>query len=368
MSPRFPPREIRIWAVVALSTVGGASAQTSSHGLDVWTTANVVGQATGEDDIRAELAMSLDLFADVPLGPSVLHLYVEANTTPRTNGVSTRVPFVNMDAGTALDADGEGRVQISELRLAWPVHDAAALHAGLMDLTGFLDVSRISNDENLFFLAQPFVNNPTIVFPDYTLGSALVVDVPGWPGGEVAVSLASSHGLADDPEASYERLFDFGAESRGSFMAGRARAEGDRWRGTLGAWASTGERVGRLGEILPARGLFSVVGFRAGIHSVSGRLGIADGDAGSESFVGFTYLGTVASNAVGLGVATGPALPEYVGRRGEHAEAFMRRSIREVLYLTSSIQWLSRAFLPEGDVDGGIWIFGFRVSATVPAP
>jgi len=244
-----------VWAPTALTV----SAQTSSQRVDVWAAANVVGQATGEDDIRSELTMSLDLFADVRLGPVVLHAYVEANTTPRTNGVSTRIPFSNTDAGTALGSSGKGRVQISELRVAWPFRDDGVLLAGLMDLTGFLDVSRIANDENLFFLAQPFVNNPTILFPDYTLASALFVGLPRLPGGEVVVTLASSHGVADHPEASYRRLLDHDAEGRGVFTGGRVRLEGDRWRGALGAWTSTGERVGRVGESLPTRGLFSVM-------------------------------------------------------------------------------------------------------------
>jgi len=160
-------------------------------------------------------------------------------------------------------------------------------------------------------------------------------------------------------------LLDHDAEGRGVFTGGRVRREGDRWRGALGAWTSTGERVGRVGESLPTRGLFSVLGISSGAHSLNGRLGIANGDAGSESFLGLTYVRTVGSNLLGFGAASGPALPEYVGRHGEHVELFVRRSLWGAVHLTSSIQWLSRAFVPIGAVDGGIWILGFRVSATM---
>jgi hypothetical protein len=100
-------------------------------------------------------------------------LYVEGNTTPFHDGVSRRIPEANTDAGTALNRSGEGRIQVSELRLIWPIFQGSHVHLGLLDATGFLDVSQIANDENLFFLGGPFVNNPTIEFPDYALGAGL---------------------------------------------------------------------------------------------------------------------------------------------------------------------------------------------------
>lgn len=297
------------------------------------------------------------------MGRLTLHVYVESNTSPRTNAVSSRLPFANMDAGTALGADGDGRVQISELRLAWPLRERAVLHAGLMDLTGFLDVSRISNDENLFFLGQPFVNNPTIVFPDYTMAATLVLDLHGVPNGRIALAVSSSHGLADNPSVSYGELFDLDAPGKGVFTAGRFRWEAERWSGSIGGWTSTGDRIADLApDPLPTRGLFSVLGISSGAHSLGGRVGIADGDAGTEPFFGLTYLGSIGANALGLGIARTPGLPSFLDRDAEHAEAFVRRSVKSVVYLTSSVQWLSAELLPGTAVEG-VWIFGFRLSA-----
>ncbi|NNF11927.1 MAG: hypothetical protein HKN72_01810 [Gemmatimonadetes bacterium] len=354
-------------ALVALAmTFAPSAAQTRPAGVDFRSSVNLVGQATGEDNVRSEFVGSLDLFADLRLGTVTVHAYVEANTTPRGGGVSSRVPFANMDAGSALGSDGRGRVQISEFRLAWDAGRRVVLHAGLMDLTGFLDVSRIANDENLFFLGQPFVNNPTIIFPDYTLGATAQVGIPQMPSGHLALSVASSHGLADNPGASYGELVRLDAPDKGVFFAGRLRWAADTWAGSIGGWATTSDKsAGVSGRRLPTRGLYSVLGISSGVHSLNGRLGLASGEAGTEPFVGLTYLGTVGANALGVGIARTPGLPSFVDHQAEHVETFLRRSIRDIVYLTASVQWLSEELLPEGTASEGVWIFGFRLSAAL---
>ncbi|MDX1495616.1 MAG: hypothetical protein R3253_16225, partial [Longimicrobiales bacterium] len=357
-----PSLLITAWA----ATAPAAAAQDETPALDLSASANVVGQATGESSIRSEVVGSLDLFADVRLSSLRLHVYVEANSSPRDNGVSSAIPFANMDAGTALGADGHGRVQLSELRLAWPFRERAELHVGLIDLTGYLDVSRIANDENLFFLGQPFVNNPTILFPDYTLGATLVLGVPQVPQGRIALAVAGSHGLADNPEASYGELLDLDAPDKGVFLAGRFRWEAEGWEGAVGAWTSTARRVTETPvRPLPDLGVYSVLGISSEVHSLNARVGLAHGDGGTEPFLGLTYLGTLSDNAFGLGLAKTPALPSFVDRSAEHLEAFVRRSVWGAVFLTSSVQWLSESLLPEGAVDGGVWIFGFRLSAAL---
>ena len=118
-----------------------------------------------------------------------------------------------------------------------------------MDLTGFLDVSRIANDENLFFLGMPFVNNPAIAFPDYVLGTTVDVSIPRLPRSRIALALSSSHGLADNPEASYGELVDLGAARKGVFVAGRARWDGEVWRAAIGGWVDpTHASSTQLGE------------------------------------------------------------------------------------------------------------------------
>ena len=359
------PRPTRVLAgLVFAASAAPLHAQTPP--VEVQASANVVGQATSEDDIRSEVVGSLDVFTNLRLGAVSVHAYVEANTTPRAAGVSSRIPFANMDAGSALGADGGGRVQLSEFRLAWDAGRWLTFHAGLMDLTGYLDVSRIANDENLFFLGQPFVNNPTIVFPDYTLGAAVVATLPQLPRGSLAVTASSSHGIADNPSTSYGDLFHLRAPGKGVFLASRLQWEADGWLGSIGGWTTDSEKsAGASPRPLPTRGLYTVLGLTAGVHWLNGRLGVASGSKGTEAFVGLTYLGTVGANALGVGVARTPGLPSFVDRQSEHAEAFLRRSIRDVVYLTSSVQWLSEELLESRSSSEGIWIFGFRLSAAL---
>jgi len=74
------------------------------------------------------------------------------------------------------------------------------LTVGLLDPSGYLDRRRITNDENVQFLGASFVNNPTIEFPDYTLG--LVYERPGNAGGpQINAVLTSSNGLIDNPRS-----------------------------------------------------------------------------------------------------------------------------------------------------------------------
>lgn len=360
---RLVHRRIFLLSVVLLAPKPAAAQEPDP--VQLWSTASIVGQATGEDAIRSEINASLDVFSDLLVGPVLIHVYMEASTTPRSGGIADRIGFANADAGTALNGEGEGRFQLSELFVTWPFPGQAGIRAGLMDLTGLLDVSRIANDENLHFLAQPFVNNPTILFPDYALAAALLRRVSALADGLLTITVSSSHGLADNPGASYEELFDVGAPDRGVFAAGRMIWDRTRWRGSVGGWISTGERLASDPEPrpLPDRGLFTVLGWTGETSALSARIGLAQGVVATEPFVGLNWLGGLGSNAVGIGLARTPALPYRVDRAGEHVEAFVRHGLWRTAHLTSSIQWLSRPLLPT-EVEEATLLFGFRLSAT----
>ena len=142
-------------------------------------------------------------------------LYIEGNSTPRANGVSSLLPEANTDAGSALDRDRRGRLQISELNYAHRFGKALTVTAGLLDVSGFFDQSRIASDENTQFLGVSFVQNPTIEFPDYALG--LVIE-QSWETNTVwRAGLTSSNGLADNPNLSYAQLVNVGEDSKGVF-------------------------------------------------------------------------------------------------------------------------------------------------------
>ncbi len=328
----------------------------------------VVGQATGDDAIRKEVVSSFDLFVEVGIGQVLLHTYVEANTTPFSGGVSGLLPGANADAGTALNGRGTGRLQISELRLVLPAGEDLRAHVGLLDATGFIDVSRIANDENLFFLSVPFVNNPTIRFPDYTLGVALEGAFPGSVPLTLGAVVTRSRGVADDPCACYRPLFELDGDSDGAFVGTALRWERGNERVSLGGWIDTSERV-RLdgsGGVGTARGLFGVLGHRTGDHSVSLRGGLGDGSVSAEQgFVGLTYLLALSPNALGLAfgrtfVSDALASADDVDR----GEAFLRRRIVGDVFVTASVQRVAHGGSPPSPAIASTqWIAGIRLSA-----
>ena len=126
---------------------------------------------TSDKRIKNEETASADLWLRWQMPSGRWALYLEGNTTPRTDGVSTVIGESNADAGTALDEIRRGRVQISVLDYTHNWDATRSLTVGMIDASSYLDVSRIANDENTQFLGVSFVNNPTIQFPDYAGGS-----------------------------------------------------------------------------------------------------------------------------------------------------------------------------------------------------
>lgn len=356
----------------AASAASAATAQVPSQsvGAPVSVVGGItaVGQATTDDRARSEVVGSLDLFITVPFRRLWLHMYVEGNTTPFRNGVSRIIGEANTDAGTALDRRRRGRVQLSEVRLVAPVADELRLHGGLLDATGFLDVSRIANDENIFFLGVPFVNNPTIDFPDYAIGVALEGALPGADGWEVGAAVTSSNGLADNPNVSYTQLLSLDDEEKGVFAGAALRWEGDGKRVSVGAWTNTADRERLDGGPEPQtnRGAFAVGGWFDGDHSVSARAGVADPSVAlASAFLGVTYLWARRPNALGLAVGRSFASGDAAGTADvTQAEAFVRRRLLGEVFVTASVQRIGNpGFDATGaTTDPSVWVGSLRLS------
>ncbi len=328
----------------------------------------LVGQASDTDQARREAILSADLFLDWAIGPGFLWAYVELNTSPRLSGISSVIREANTDAGTALNRRGQGRFQVSELNYRFEFRESETLVLGLLDATGYLDTSRIANDENLHFLGISFVNNPTIEFPDYALGVVAQRD-GGGAVPRVTVLLTSSRGLADNPGLSYGELIRVSRPGKGTFGAVALRWPGDRWRGGVGVWANTGthERVEGAGTVGSNRGIYGVLGRSWEAHTLNLRWGFADPDAyPAANFIGVTYLGTVGRAAAGLGLARIGASDQLGGDRDDtvHAEAFFRVEVPGGLYLTPSLQYLANSgFDGSGQAyPPSLWIAGVRLS------
>ena len=160
-----------------------------------------VYQLADDDRVDPELTASADLFITIPRTAGEWLVYIEASTSPAKNDVSSVYPTANADAGSVLNEDGDGGIQISELNYTFRLNEDRSLMVGLINPSAWLDRSRIANDENQHYLNGSFKNNATIDFPDYTFGGVF-----RWPGSksrpEIALVISSSDGKADVPDRS----------------------------------------------------------------------------------------------------------------------------------------------------------------------
>ena len=197
-----------------------------------------VAQSTDDNRIEDEITASFDLLSTLKTQSGEWIIYIEGNKSPRINGVSSVLGEANADSGSALDRDGKGRLQISELHYNTKVSQAD-LTVGLLDATGFLDASDVANDEASQFLSSSLAYNPSIEFPDYTLGASYHRDTS--KDLSYTLLIASSHGLGDNPNVSYSELVDIGATGKGFFVASEIIMPFDTTTLIAGVWLNTSD-------------------------------------------------------------------------------------------------------------------------------
>lgn len=321
-------------------------------------------QQANDDRVEDEAFASADLVGVIPAGPGELTVYLEGNTTPETDGVSALLPEVNADAGSALDDDGDGRVQVSELHYTLPIGEARWLTVGLLDVTGFLDASDVANDETAQFLGGTFVNNPTIGFPDYTLGlvyGRAPSDTPGY-----VLTLTGSHGLADNPGAGYDELVELDRDEKGVFAA--AELNWPLANGTVraGIWANTAEHDRLDGTGTDAnRGIYASIDGSLSRVNWNVRLGAADQEvAEAARFASLALEYPYGENAVGAAIGRIGASDELAGDRDDttHAELYARFAVAGGFEVTPNVQWVENSGLDssEAAVDASVTVVGMR--------
>jgi hypothetical protein len=308
--------------------------------------------------IESELTASADLFATLAMGSGEWLLYIEASTAPRSRGVSAFYPTVNGDAGSVLTRDGDGGVQVSEFNYTFRYSADQTLMLGLIDPSAWLDRGRIANDENQHFLNGSFINNATIEFPDYSLGSVYRVPSQGRRP-EMTVVVSGSDGIADVPDRSYQDLLDFNAAGRGVFLGAGASWLFDHASWRLGAWIRSDDHAvaGSATDQDKNYGVYLVHGLQSGPHALNIRGGFANSNVSVASdFFAVAYQRDSRHGLFGVGVAhTGIS-------RGFRTAARSRAFDSEVYYripifdgsghITPSIQYVE--------------VPGFDASETVP--
>ena len=371
---RQPTRMIAIAGMAVACLFAAAGGAHAEDGFSY--EGNLTGTylAASDDRAQPEPSLSGDLFGTYAFGDFAIIGHLEGSTTPRANGVSSLVPNANGDIGSALDKNGHGRVQLSEFYLQFGNEDVTAA-AGLIDATAWLDASAVANDEASQFLNATLVNNPTIEFPDYTLGG--VVTLAGhdaFPG--ITAFVGSSHGLADNPDADYDDLFDVGDNGKGIFGALELQwdvdALGNNGAVRLGAWTNTADHA-RLDGSAGTKDNYGVYGVvDGGVEGLnwSIRGGIADKSVSAAAwFVGGAVEHPMGAVTLGLGL-THTAASDDLGPGFDDetdAELYARYDVVEHLHVTPLVQWTNNPGFDDTEtaVDKSLVIFGVRVGLDI---
>ncbi|MGD8547131.1 MAG: hypothetical protein PVJ10_04110, partial [Thiohalophilus sp.] len=324
-------------------------------------------QASNDGRLENEALASLDLLAHRNLGKGQLTLYVEAVTTPQVDGIADNIWEVNGDAGTALDAWDKGRFQVSELHFTC-VRTESCFSAGLLDPSAFADISNVANDETTQFLNQGFINNPTIRFPDYSLGFVWHQDYqPGQPG--YTLLLASSHGLADNPNRSYSELFDVTENGKGLFSLVETYALFQKIHLRAGIWHSSADYPQLDNPAIETHnyGLYTTLDYYTGKTSWNLRLGAANPRVSPYAY----YSSLAVEHPIGdvtTGLAVGHTwlssrLAEEQQEDRTNLEIYARFTPAERLSLSPSIQLIRNPAFERGNstLKNPLAIFSLRL-------
>jgi len=303
-------------------------------------------QSADDKAIDDELLASFDLVTTFPAAGGKWVVYVEGNTSPRNQGVSALLGEANADAGSALDREGNGRLQISELHYFHSLGEGL-LVSGLVDVTGTLDTSEVANNETLQFLSSALVNNPTIDFPDYSLGIVYNREFSKERGYSLAVT--SSHGLADNPDASYAQLVDIGASGKGVFVAAEGLWPVASSNLHAGVWWNTADHARLDGQLGTEQnyGLYLVVDGHLGSSLLNVRVGLAnDKVSQAAKFLSAALERRLSKATLGLGLAlTGLSNEDVIPNQDDmlQAEVYLRLEPRVDLSITPAMQWLNNS-------------------------
>lgn len=337
-----------------------------ANGIETEVGAVINLQHASDNRVDSDGFASFDFAATLPQGNGLWTLYLEANTDIRDEQVSGIIGEANADAGSALDANGNGRLQVSELFYTLAAINGE-LNLGLLDATGIFDASDVANDEGSQFVGGSFVNNPTIGFPDYTLGVIYTTENEDKRTG-YSIAVMSSHGIGDNEHASYSELFNIGDDHKGVFVAGEYNWQltNSQWR--AGVWANTAdnEYVNGSNNTSNNYGLYLSTDIDLNGSSLNVRAGLADADVSEASnFIAVTYETELFGNTTGLGLARTGASNELADAKDTvHAEIYSRFDINQHLHITPSIQWIKKSGFDDSETsfDNDITIIGLRAA------
>ena len=364
MQPDHPP-------FLSLCLLGAALCGAPLAAAGEWSASGgivAIQQASGDARIADEFSASADLVLTRSTGANAWNVYFEANTSPRAGGVAGILPEANGDAGSALDTNRKGRVQLSGLDYRYALSPNRTLTGGLVDVSGHFDQSRIASDENTQFLGVSFTGNPSIEFPDYTLG--LVYEHVIDNGPVLRAAVASSNGLADNPQRSYAQLVDLDADDKGVFAIASATWKASDWLLRGGAWVHTAnhDALDGGGGGHHNYGAYLLAGHQRAAHAFNLRLGLAhDRVSRAAGFAGLSYRYRQGPVALGIGAARiflSPDEPDPTLADTRQAELFLRHDLGNGRFITADLQRIVNGnFETSGLIhDRRVLVYGLRLT------
>ncbi|AEP29973.1 carbohydrate porin [Brumicola nitratireducens] len=299
-------------------------------------------QRTNRPAIASEIAGSADLIlTKIQLSSSwVLHL--EAASSLDAQRIASNLPEANTDAGSALNKDGKGRLQLSELYYQHRLNSTQQISAGLVDISGFFEQSRIASDEATQFLGTYFTGNPLIEFPDYTLG--VVYEHELAPGTVLRAGVSSSNGLADNSARSYNQVLSLTEKEKGVFAITSLSWRNQAYLIRLGAWTNTADHKSLDLNRSTANnyGLYLLTGYQTGNHAWNMRLGLANEQVSKAmAFSSLGYQYRFAEYVFGIGLARAflsTNLQDNSVKDTEQYELYVRYALTPKIYLTADLQ------------------------------
>ena len=311
------------------------------------------GRITGSYDLE----LSADLQKLLGFEAGSLFVHIEGGW-PDTEGIDT--VSVGSAFGVNADAIGNDAMLVKQLFYEGPIlGDNLTLTIGKIDFTGVFDCSAYADCECTQFLNAAFVDNPTIPFPQYSLGVVLTYDLTDswYVSGGVADAQADSRETGFRTTFGDEDYFFYALETgitshlnsvngplQGAYRVGmwvdgqdKTRfSNGKNYRDDTGLYISCDQMIYKENnEPKDRQGL-----------GIFGRFGYANSDLneiGNFWSLGFQYQGPIGGrddDVVGLGMASG-IFSDYSGANDGASYSDDSETAFELYYNAALTPWLN---------------------------
>ncbi len=325
-------------------------------------------QDINSNSIDDEFQSSADLFIVKQSESSGWTTHFEITTSSRNNAISGKLVEANADAGSALDKDNNGRLQLSEVYYQLGTENNQSWVFGLVDVSGFFEQSRIASDETTQFLGASFVGNPTIEYPDYTLG--VVYEQPIENGITIRAALAGSNGISDNAERSYSQLLSVADSHKGAFAVTSVSWKSELWLLRTGGWINTADHTTVKGDKnnIENYGGYFLFGYKQNNHALNFRLGMANKEVSrAATFTSVAYQFEHHNTTLGLGMARSFLSSEEVNSLlGDvtQYEIYLRQKLSSKFFLTADFQIIDNSDFGVEDLtrDQSLEVWGIRTS------